>query len=349
MKKAAALALMAGASVVAHAQSSSSNVTLFGIIDAGVRYTKNGDSNVKSLSSNGLNTSRLGFRGIEDLGGGLKAGFWIETGFKPDTGEQQDSTRLFNRRATVSLIGNFGEVRLGRDYSPTYTGYADFDAFGTNGVAAADKFPSKFGTNVDTLTRADNLASYFLPSNLGGFYGQVSVAAGEGQGGKKYYGGRVGYAAGKLNVSGSYGQTTVTPLIGAEDKVKFGTIGASYDLDVVKLTGYVTQTKYADQKQLIVNVGALIPAGPGTVRVGFVDVNASGTTPAGVSTDNDDARQFALGYVYDLSKRTALYTTVARVNNKNAAAYVVDSNPALPKPNNGQDSTGYEIGIRHSF
>lgn len=345
MRKSLVLAALACTAAAAHAQS---NVTLFGIVDAGVRYTKNGDDNVKSMSTNGLASSRLGFRGIEDLGDGLKAGFWIESGFNPDTGALSDANRLFNRRTTVSLLGSFGEVRLGRDTTPTFTGYADFDAFGTNGVAAADKFVSKFGTNVDTTVRADNLASYFMPS-INGVYGQVSAAAAEGNGGKKYYGGRIGYTAGPLNVSGSYGQTKVTPLVGGEDTYKTGSVAAAYDFGVVRLTGYVTQTKYADLKQVIVNIGALVPMGQGTLRAGFINVDASGTTAAGLNTDEDDTRQFAVGYVYNLSKRTALYSTVARVNNKNAAAYVVDGNPALPKPNNGKDSTGFEVGMRHTF
>ncbi len=349
MKNRAALAAaLAGFCAVGHAQSAS-NVTLFGIIDAGVRYTKNGDANVTSASSNGLANSRIGFRGVEDLGGGLKAAFWLEQGFNPDSGAQSDPGRQFNRRSTVSLLGDFGELRLGRDTTPTFTGYAAFDPFNTNGVAGADKFVSKLGTDVDTTVRADNLVSYSMPGNLHGLYGQFSAAAGEGIDGKRYFGGRIGYVQGPLEVSGSYGETKVTPLVGGNDKYKMGSIGASYDLGIAKLTGYVSQTKYAAEKQVIVNIGALVPAGPGTVRVGYVNVNASGTTPNGMNTDNDDAKQFAIGYVYDLSKRTAVYSTVARVDNKGAAAYTVDGNPALPKPNNGKDSTGYEIGIRHSF
>src|SRR3954471_24894728 len=93
MKHIAALALLAAASASASAQSS---VTLFGIADVGVRNVKNGDNSIKSVSSNGINTSRLGFRGTEDLGGGLKAGFWLESGLNPDTGTQSDSTRFWN-------------------------------------------------------------------------------------------------------------------------------------------------------------------------------------------------------------------------------------------------------------
>jgi predicted porin len=347
MKKAIALAVLASVSAFSHAQS---NVTLFGVIDVAARYTKNGDQNVKSLASNGLQTSRLGVRGVEDLGGGLKAGFWLETGLNPDTGTESDSSRFWNRRSTVSLMGGFGELRLGRDLTPSYTGYADYDAFGTNGVADAGKFVSKLDTNVDTTVRADNLVSYFVPRGFGGLYGQLSLAAGEGTGGKKYYGGRLGYAAGPLDVSVSYGLTEVTPLAGTrEDEYKFGSIGASYDLKMVKVMGYVSQARYAYAKQTMVNIGATVPVGQGTLRVSYIDANASGRTTTGASIEHNDASQIAVGYVYDLSKRTALYTTLARVDNDNAANFVVDRNPALASPNNGKDSTGFEVGIRHRF
>lgn len=342
-----ALAALAGLSVVAQAQT---NVTLFGTLDVAARYTKNGDQNETSLASSGNQKSRIGLRGTEDLGQGLRAGFWLESGLNVDTGKQADSERYWNRRATVSLMGSFGEVRLGRDTTPTYNGYAAYDVFDNSGVADTSKFVTKLGTNVDTLTRADNMVSYFLPSNLGGAYGQFSVAAGEGTAGKKYYGGRLGYATGALDVSASYGQTTVTPLAGSsEDKYKLGSIAASYDFNVVKLSGYLSQAKYADTKLNIANLGASVPLGRGSARVSYTYVDAKGTTAAGVNTDKNDASQFAVGYVYDLSKRTALYGTVAYINNKNGAAYVVDSNPALPNPNTGKSSTGYEIGIRHSF
>jgi predicted porin len=344
MKKIATLALLAGASLAAHAQS---NLTLFGVIDAGVRYVKNGDEKVKSLGSNGANSSRLGVRGVEDLGGGLQAGFWLEHGFNADTGSQSDSTRFWNRRSTVSLMGPFGEVRLGRDKTPTFNGFADYDAFGTNGVASADKFLTRLGTNVDTNTRADNMASYFLPGDMNGLYGQFSVAAGEGVDGKKYYGGRVGYAAGPLDVSVSYGQTEVTPLAGGEDQFKFAALGAAYDFGMAKVTGSVWQAKHADQKQLAVNIGALVPVGAaGVVRVSYSDIDASGSSGAGVSIDDNDARQFALGYLHYLSKRTSLYTTVARVDNKGAAAFAIESKPTLAA---GEDSTGFEVGISHKF
>jgi predicted porin len=285
-------------------------------------------------------------RGTEDLGDGLKAGFWLETGLNVDSGTQSDATRFWNRRATVSLSGNFGEVRLGRDYTPTYLGYSDYDPFGDNGVAASSKFDSSLGTARDTGTRADNQIIYLTPGNLGGFYGRAAVAAGEGTAGKKYYGGRAGWAAGPIDVSASYGQTEVAPIAGGEDKFKTFDIGASYDFGVVKAMSYYTQSKFANQKIATYSIGAIVPVGVGQIKAAYTHANASGTTAAGVNVDANDADQVALGYIYNLSKRTALYTTAAYVKNKGNATFAVASAPAIAA---GQKSTGVELGMRHAF
>ena len=345
MKKLATLAVLATLAAGASAQS---QVTLFGVIDLAVRNVKNGDTSLKSLSSGGINSSRLGVRGSEDLGGGLAANFWLEHGFNADSGTVSDATRFWNRRSTDGLSGGFGEVRLGRDFTPTYTGFSDFDTFGDNGVAAGGKFfndDNRLGTTVTTNTRADNMVSYFLPRDLAGFYGQVAVAAGEGTSGKKYMGGRLGYKAGALNVSLAYGNTSVTPLAGAggDDKYKTLVLGASYDLGVAQLNGYYDQKKYADLKVTTYNIGASVPLGLGALRVGYTSANASGALN-GASIASNDAKQFAVGYVYNLSKRTAVYGTLARVSNDGAAAYTTSGTGVA-----GRDSTGYELGLRHAF
>jgi len=342
MKKFATLAVLAAASVGAYAQSS---VTLFGVLDVNARYVKNGDDKMKSLGSGGVNTSRLGVRGTEDLGDGLKAGFWLETGLNVDSGTQSDATRFWNRRATVSLIGNFGEVRLGRDFTPTYLGYSEYDPFGDNGVAASGKFDSSLGTARDTGTRADNQITYLTPGNIGGFYGRASVAAGEGTAGKKYYGARAGWAAGPIDVSAAYGQTEVAPVAG-DDKFKTFDLGASYDFGVVKAMGYYTQSKFVNQKIATYSLGAVVPVGVGQIKAAYTHVNAPGTTATGVNVDANDADQVALGYIYNLSKRTALYTTAAYVKNKGNATFAVASAPAIAA---GQKSTGLELGMRHAF
>jgi predicted porin len=341
MKRIATLALAAAAAAGAHAQST---VTLFGVVDANVRHVKNGSQTVKSLSNNGLNSSRLGFRGSEDLGGGLRASFWLEHGFNIDTGTQTDASRFWNRRSTVSLSGGFGELRLGRDFTPFYIGYADFDVFGDNGIAAAGKFSDRLGSNADTLTRADNQVSYFLPA-MGGLYGQLSVSAGEGTGGKKSGGARIGYNAGPLNVSLAYGRTEVTPIAGFDEHEVIAT-GASYNFGPVRLSGYFLRDEFANAKLDTVSIGAAVPLGNGTIRAAYTRANAKGRNAAGVAIDGNDADQVALGYVHALSKRTAIYATFARVDNDGAAAYAVATSPT---PVAGAKSTGYELGLRHTF
>ncbi|MEP7099174.1 MAG: porin, partial [Burkholderiales bacterium] len=235
--------------------------------------------------------------------------------------------------------------RLGRDFTPTYTGYSDYDVFGDNGVAASGKFDSSLGTARDTGTRADNQIMYLLPSNIGGVYGRAAVASGEGTAGKKYMGGRIGYAAGPVDVSVSYGQTTVAPLLG-EDKFKVADIGASYDFGVVKLMGYYTQNKFASQKLATYSLGVVAPIGLGQIKAAYTHSNASGTNAANVNVDANDANQFAVGYIYNLSKRTAVYSTASYVKNKGNATFNVNSALALA---GGQKSTGLEVGLRHAF
>jgi predicted porin len=351
MKK--SLLVLAALGAFAGAASAQSSVTLFGIVDVNARYTKNGDVKIKSLSTDGLNSSRLGVRGVEDLGGGLKAGFWLESSLSADSGAggstNNGTNRFWHRRSTVSLLGNFGEIRIGRELTATFTGFADYDQFGTNGVADVSHFnaattvgvPVTAGyTNVDTVTRADNMVSYYTPA-LGGFYARGSVAAGEGTPGKKHLAGRAGYAAGPLDVSVTYGTTESV----AEEKYKKAIVGASYDFGVFKLTGFGAQAKFRDAKQNVIQVGGSVPVGASTFRAGYTRVDAKGTI-GGASIDANDANQFAIGYQYDLSKRTALYSTYAQIKNKGAANFTVATPPAAVA---GQKSQGFEAGIRHSF
>lgn len=336
------LALAAAAATTAQAQTT--NVTLFGIVDASLRQVKNGGDSVSSLASGGINSSRLGVRGVEDLGGGLRAGFWLEHGFNLDTGTQTDSARFWNRRSTVSLIGGFGEVRLGRDFTPIYTAWSDFDAFGDNGVGAGGKFSDRVGTNADTLTRSDNQVSVFLPA-LGGVYGQLSVAAGEGAAGRKLTAARVGYAAGPLNVTLALGRTDVTT-VGGQDQLDTTVVGGSYDLGFARLMGSWRQNEFGSAKVSVTSIGATVPMGSGTVRVSFTRADGKGRTPAGTLIDANDADQIALGYVHALSKRTSIYASYARVANDGNATYAVGTPPALGA---GATSTGAEFGVRHSF
>ena len=155
MKKTALLTGMLSFATAATAQSS---VTLFGVLDAGVSYYSsksqfynNTDRPVlppavapavtrsqTALSNSGNSNSRLGFRGTEDLGGGLSSSFWLEAALANDSGlgGGPGGAIAFNRRSTVSMSGRFGEIRLGRDYTPTFWNDTVFSPFTTVGVGA---------------------------------------------------------------------------------------------------------------------------------------------------------------------------------------------------------------------
>ena len=341
MKTFATVAALATVCATASAQSS---VTLYGVVDLGLRHVNNGGASVTSVASGGNNTSRIGLRGSEDLGDGLRAGFQLESGLNADTGAQQDATRFWNRRSTVSLLGSRGELRLGRDYTVTYLGYEEYDVWSDIGITSVAKFDSSLGTARDTAVRADNQIAYYTPA-LGGFYGRLGFAPGEGVAGKKYAAGRVGYAAGPLDVSLSIGQTMVAPIEG-DDRFKTGDLGAAYDFGRFKLSGYVTQSRIASMKVSNVYIGGQMPLGVGLVRASYLRSNLSGRNGSGLSIDADDAQQVALGYLFNLSSRTALYANVAHVANQGASAIAVDRNPTLLP---GKSSTGFDVGVRHSF
>jgi len=337
-----ALAALTAFAGVASAQSS---VTLFGVVDLSARSTKTGSNTVKSLSQDGNASSRLGFRGVEDLGGGLRAGFWLEAGVNADTGTTNvaktdtlststtapvTSSQFFNRRATVSLLGGFGEIRLGRDYTPSFWNYTVFDPFGTNGVGNMSSITSVLGSTAGTFVRANNTIGYFLPA-LGGIYGQVQVAAGEGvtAAANKYAGGRIGYAAGPVNVAAAWGKTYKVGTMTAD--YTDANIGASFNFNIVTLMGQYSKRKYDALNQKTFLLGTNIAVGAGTIKLSYVSSNGT--------NDGLDATKITGGYVYDLSKRSAVYAHVTKENRK---AYNTQTASSA-------DVTAYEFGLRHSF
>lgn len=324
----------------AGAASAQSDVTIFGSIDLNITRSKAGGASATAMDQGGLLPSRLGFRGTEDLGGGMSAGFWLEAAVLPESGMTQ--TRFFGRRSTVSLADkSLGEIRLGRDYAPTFWNVSQFGPFGTPGVGGSSNiiegWPLGLG-EAKTLARASNSVGYFLPKNLGGIYGQLMlVAAGENVNGAKHHGGRLGYAKGALNVAAAFGKTTVE-----DGGYKTASVGGTYDFGIVK--GYVNylQHELGSDKQTNVLLGAAVPVGLGTIKASIARSNRSGP-----GVDADDARQMAIGYTYLLSKRTTLYTAYSRIKNEGNSAYVTADSSPLGTP--GARSTGLQVGINHAF
>ncbi|TAM44067.1 MAG: porin [Burkholderiaceae bacterium] len=345
---------------VASAQSS---VTLFGVVDAAYEHLSGSalPGSVNKLVQGANSSSRLGFRGTEDLGGGLNAGFWLEGGLNNDSGagaatslnnQPGGSTGggglTFNRRSTVSLAGNFGELRLGRDYTPTFWNKTIFDPFGIVGVGAETNVSLGVLTTA-TGVRASNSVGYFLPGNLGGFYGQAMYAMGEnssnsvngvGQDNSKdgnYFGGRVGYANGPINVAISYGKTKNVATDGYTD----ANIGGSYNFGVATVMAQYNQEKVnealgtTDKTYLL---GVNVPVGPGNIVASYNHAKVTG--------DTFKANQYALGYVYNLSKRTAIYGTYAHISNSGSAgSFTTNGAPTAALGS----SNGLDIGLRTSF
>ena len=348
MKKSLIALAVLAASGAAMAQSS---VTLFGIVDATYAYGSGSVANKSQLTNSGYNSSRLGVRGVEDLGGGMSASFWLEAGLNNDNGtggvtntNNQAATSTgggltFNRRSTVSLNGGFGEVRLGRDYTPQFWNLTVFDPFGTNGVGTTQTLNSSLGG--PTTIRASNSIGYFLPGNLGGFYGQAQYYMGENNSNaanKKDGNGlalRAGYANGPINAAIAFSETKF--LTG---NIKAVNLGGQYDLGMAKIMAHYNQDKISggnDGKGFL--IGGLIPVGAGEVRLAYstYKIDTVGADPR--------TNKLALGYVHNLSKRTALYATYAHLTNKNGAAQAL--NGAVTGVNS--NSNGYDFGIRHSF
>jgi predicted porin len=325
-----ALAVLGTFAGVAAAQSS---VTLFGIVDLNGRQIKNGSTKQYQQVSNSLNSNRLGFRGTEDLGGGLSAGFWIEGAMSNDDGNPTGQT--WQRRSTVSLAGRFGEIRLGRDYTPSFWNTTVFDPFGTNGVGS---FLNSAGTSAittaTTYVRANNSFGYFLPGNLGGLYGQVQTSLGEGVDANKQTSVRIGWAGGPINIAASTGKTDLAT------EYTHNNIAGSWNAGFANfMAQYDTQEAGAAERVMYL-VGVIVPVGQHELKFSYV--NSKGDGPL----NGVDADQFALGYVYNLSKRTAMYGHYAQLKNKGGAAFTVGAGPGSAL---NAKSTGYEVGLRHSF
>lgn len=341
-----------------------SNVTLFGVVDLALAHGSGSISNQTQLANGYLAASRLAFKGFEDLGDGLKVGFWLESGFSADTGTGQVTNTnnqssgvagngglAWNRRSHVSLGGNWGEMRLGRDFVPQYLNIADFDPFDLSGSGTSQVLNSAI--TGPTLVRASNSISYLYghgfnaaaigygPGGFGGsgFQLHAMYYSGENPSGTDTskdgtgYGVRAVYSTGKFTISGAGGGTRY-----AAGNVRQNNAGASYDFGVVQVMGMYEWDKNGPINARGWLAGARVPAGVGSIRVAY---SRYGTDAAGSPT----AKKWAVGYVHPLSKRTAVYAAAAHVSNEGPSASAL--NGAVTAP--GQSSNGFDFGIKHSF
>ncbi|MEC4722535.1 porin [Noviherbaspirillum sp. CPCC 100848] len=332
-----ALAVLGSFAGVASAQT---NVTIYGIVDVAIQRV---DSDATSAAwqmedgnGNGFNRngSRIGFKGSEDLGGGLSAIFTLENGFTSDSGNLGQGGRLFGRQAWVGLQGNFGAVRLGRQYTVTHLANDTIDPFNTGFAGAINRVFNGNGV------RTDNTLSYALP-NLGGFSGQVNYSLGEVAGdnsANRSVGLGLGYANGPINVQFAYHDANGAPAAGAAaatSDTKTAFLGGIYNFGVAKLhAAYQSNevetlagARTSDDNNWMLGVSA--PLGVGQVMASFIRRDADVVTAA-----RGDLDQYALGYLHNLSKRTNVYTSYARQNDKAAT---------------GVDNNVFQVGLQHRF
>ena len=361
MKKSLIALAVLAASGAAMAQSS---VTLYGVLDTGVSYFK-GDDSVYGLTKTGGNVnSRLGFRGVEDLGNGLKATFNLEAGFNVDDGTDYftGSGMAFRRTSTVGLEGGFGSVRLGRMLTSSYLAVSRYDAFGDTGIGAS------LAWNIPQTgyaPRTENAISYTSP-NFSGFKIGAEYGFGEQQKssdsryvgiGATYDNGPLSLGLGVDRLNGDTQNNTQW-----DENQTTWHLGGSYNFGVAKLLGFYKQTKFKETglnagndstKFKTFGLGVTAPVGAaGEVRASYNHYRVSEDI-TGVAAPTLKADQLSLGYVHNLSKRTALYGTYAYLKNKNKDGdnLGLQLNGAMPGAGLSDSGAqhGLQVGIRHAF
>lgn len=334
MKKSfVALAVMAAAGA-AMAQSS---VQVYGIVDAWVGSERlrvddgsglQGERQTK-VDSGGISGSRFGFKGSEDLGGGLKANFLLEQGFSVDSGSTE-AGQAFTRQAYVGFSGGFGEVKLGK----VWTAYDDISG------ATNSAFDSKFSATSNVFLSNGYTANpknglYYATPVVSGFSGAFSYALGEDKSAtksaSKIYAAHIKYENGPVFAGLAYQREDSG--IAGDPAVKFVRLNGSYDLGAAKLLASYGRVASGDTKANEYHIGVDVPLGGNlTLSGGYA---YSKVKDAGVTDGKGSGWGVALGY--NLSKRTMVYAGVNNTKWKDGDGAVVGKYDL------------YAVGVKHTF
>jgi len=332
---------------------------------------------VTTMDSGTRSTSRVGFKGTENLGSGLKASFVVETTVAADgaTGQAAPAGNFFaDREASLALEGSLGAIKLGRQATKAIDSFGDFDATGDSG-------PGSIGYLLPVTvssSRANNSVKYETP-NLGGFVGSYQFSMSENQ--DKVAAATSGsqssmtlvYAAGPVAIQGShfiardYALTESTYKLPLATKVAtaqlgktltIAHLGGSYDFGVAKLMGQhvtVRNTQMAGETARTIdattsNLGVTVPLNAHLFRVNYVKTNDK-------RANNQDATSWGLGYDYSLSKRTTMYAGAAKVSNTNGAQFSANTGTANALSGVAASQTSaadgrtnaYYAGVNHTF
>jgi predicted porin len=318
MKRSIALAALATlAATGAYAQSS---VTVYGRLNASVERQKSGDTSIWALQNS---SSRIGFKGTEDMGGGLTAGFQIEHGFNVDSGTASQAA-FWARQSEVNLGSKtMGTLRLGNFTSEAYYATADYVSMHNHDT----------GTSSDALyayvTRNTNKVAYRTPT-FAGFNAEAAVSLNEtAAAGERSVDLAANYSAGPLHVGAGYG--------------KFGNanqfaVSALYELGAFTVGGYVQRDDNGlNTPPTGVDIGTRTTwrlSGMYTVGAGEIHANV-GRAGDYSNLANTDATQWTVAYNHNLSKRTKVYTFYTKVRD-DSGLY-------------GGDFSSLAFGLRHNF
>lgn len=333
----AALALCCAAGTA----SAQGSVTMFGLIDTYLDRSSAGSNSATRLQSGGIQGSRLGFRGSEDLGGGNKAIFLLESGINVDDGSLGQGGLLFGRQAWVGLSTQAGDVTLGRQYSPYFFTLVTYGlgggmAWGNASVYFTDQSP----------LRVNNSISYTSPL-MRGLRVRALWGAGENTtlpGGStvgNMHSASVQYDQGRFSANLAYQARKTTQ----SNTEHFYAAGASWQFGFAKV-GVLAQARRDDvglfeNNQL--ELGLLVPVGIGSLLVDIGRIENR-------SVANADAKVLSLRYDHPLSKRTTLYTGAAWLRNEAGARFGINGNTGTALGvNPGEDPRSLIAGVRHTF
>lgn len=313
-KKSAVAAAVLLASVAAQAQ-----VSVYGNVDAffGRLDFPGQDSATTNVESGVLTGSFIGFKGQEDLGGGLKAFFVLESDIGLDKGNVADN--FWGRTSELGLAGDFGTIKLGNSRSLRFLSNAAYNPFPVTGLMNTSEFLDAY-TSVGILGQNQTDAITYTSPNLSGFTAAVQLGMSEVDGIKNDTALALNYGAGPLAVGFNYSNELDSELARWQ-------LGASYDFGVAKAFFQYGQNKFDgfDEKQKLFQFGVTVP------------VSAQGTILASYGNSKIDGwkvTDLSLAYDHALSKRTSAYVGIKNVRDNDA------------DPKNG---TSFGVGIKHSF
>jgi predicted porin len=324
-----------------------SNVTVYGVADAFLGYGKTEDAKFIGVQSGGWAGSRLGFRGTEDLGNGLKAVFTLEYGIEIDSNTGVGAGGSLGRQQFVGLQGGFGFVGLGRQYSPGYFVFK-YDAIVPVPISPQFALASSAGSNnvAGGAARVSNSVNYKSPT-----FGGVTLNAIYGFNETNQTGNRqkndlaaigADYANGPLAVGLIYSQ--VNDQAGDKNK-RDAYLGAAYDFGMFKLSGSyqrIENATAAEDTDNVWQIGGTVPVGAaGKIAVSYGRLDAD--------AQDSDANAWALVYSHTLSKRTTAYAGYGQINNDDGRAVRSPSFVSAANTGLGDTSRNLLLGLNHTF